>query len=240
MKKTFNDFYNSRVGQYLIYGFIYVAFWKLFGFEFAIIMCTTVILGEMHFLQRISSKITKGGKLKIYLAGPDVFLPNATEVGNMKKNICDKYGFIGLFPFDNEVDAIGKSPSEIGHAISKANEDMIRDCDIILANLTPFRGPSADVGTVYELGFARGLGKKCYGYSNVSTMFNHRVKEFFGIDSEENTDHNGMTIENFDLRDNLMIPCGIMSSGGFVITTDCDDIFSDLTIFEFCISQIKI
>ena len=38
--------------------------------------------------------------------------------------------------------------------------------DAIIANLTPFRGPSADAGTVYELGYMAGRGKLCLGYCN--------------------------------------------------------------------------
>ena len=34
-------------------------------------------------------------KIKIYLAGPDVFLPNAKEIGKLKKELCEKYGFEG-------------------------------------------------------------------------------------------------------------------------------------------------
>ena len=29
----------------------------------------------------------------------------------------------------------------------------MKEADAIIANLTPFRGPSADTGTVYELGY---------------------------------------------------------------------------------------
>jgi nucleoside 2-deoxyribosyltransferase len=32
--------------------------------------------------------------LKAYLAGPEVFLPEAIEVGLRKKRLCNKYGFI--------------------------------------------------------------------------------------------------------------------------------------------------
>ena len=45
---------------------------------------------------------------KIYLAGPDVFLPNAKEHGEVLKDRCLEYGFKGLFPLDNEVSADSK------------------------------------------------------------------------------------------------------------------------------------
>ncbi|MDF1764445.1 MAG: nucleoside 2-deoxyribosyltransferase, partial [Oleibacter sp.] len=33
---------------------------------------------------------------RIYLAGPEVFLPDATLVGEQKKQLCRQYGFEGL------------------------------------------------------------------------------------------------------------------------------------------------
>ena len=47
--------------------------------------------------------------------------------------------------------------------IALRNKADIRSCEAIVADLTPFRGPSADVGTVCEVGFARALGLKIFG-----------------------------------------------------------------------------
>ena len=105
---------------------------------------------------------------RVYLAGPEVFLSNAKEVGKCKKALCRKYGFEGVFPLDVEADLGGKSPKEIGLCISGVNEALIKNCDIVIANLTPFRGPSADVGTAYEIGFAHALGKKVFGLMMVA------------------------------------------------------------------------
>ena len=51
--------------------------------------------------------------LKIYIAGYDVFDPNAVNIGNTLKNICAAYGFEGLFPLDNELEV---QVQEIGRA----------------------------------------------------------------------------------------------------------------------------
>ncbi len=50
---------------------------------------------------------------KIYLAGPDVFLPNAIEEGERLKALCEEYGYEGLFPMDNIIS--GETPTEIAH-----------------------------------------------------------------------------------------------------------------------------
>jgi nucleoside 2-deoxyribosyltransferase len=48
----------------------------------------------------------------------------------------------------------------IATRIGKANEEMIRACDVVLGVLD---GLELDSGTVSEIGFAAALGKKCYG-----------------------------------------------------------------------------
>jgi nucleoside 2-deoxyribosyltransferase len=113
--------------------------------------------------------------LRVYLAGPDVFLREAKEVSERKKALCRKYGFEGVFPIDAKVNMEGKSACEIGLCISQVNEGLIKNCDFVIANITPFRGPSADVGTVYEMGFAHALGKKVFAYTNVTALFTERT-----------------------------------------------------------------
>ena len=87
--------------------------------------------------------------VSIYLAGPDVFLANALEVGERKRELCRRFGFEGLFPLDQD-ESVGADAAKI----FQANCALMRRADIGLFNLTPFRGPSADCGTVFELGFA--------------------------------------------------------------------------------------
>src|SRR5215510_3144287 len=112
---------------------------------------------------------------KIYLAGPEVFLAEAIEVARRKKELCAAYGFEGMFPLDNEIaEAAGGEP--IDRLIYRANAAMIRRADLGICNLTPFRGPSADAGTVFELGMLVGLGKPVFGYTNVTTDLLDRSK----------------------------------------------------------------
>lgn len=176
-------------------------------------------------------------KLSIYLAGPDVFFHNPLEIGRKKKELCEKYGFIGHFPLDNQVDMIFENENELGMYIGKINENLILNSDIILANLTPFRGPSADVGTVYEIGFGVGKNKFTIGYSNCNLQYNQKVKEF-----EKNKDIHGMEIEDFGMIDNLMIINGIVSRGGFVLSKELpedEDKYTSLIVFEECLKELK-
>lgn len=38
----------------------------------------------------------------VYLAGPDVFEPNAAAIGREKVALCARYGFTGLLPLADE------------------------------------------------------------------------------------------------------------------------------------------
>lgn len=96
--------------------------------------------------------------MRIYCAGPEVFLPDAIAAANGKKTLCAEYGFEAVVPVEAEVDLAGLSPAQAAMRIGQHDEEMIRSCFAIIANITPFRGPSADVGTAYEMGFGRALG----------------------------------------------------------------------------------
>src|SRR3954465_15215935 len=142
--------------------------------------------------------------MKVYLAGPDVFLPDAVEIGRGKVATCAAYGLTGLYPLDNAVD---RAAPDASLQIFKANEAMMNDADAIIANLTPFRGPGADAGTVYELGYMAGRGKLCLGYSNDPRLYTERVAGLTEPESSNGglTDPDGLTVENFGLADNLMM-----------------------------------
>jgi len=51
--------------------------------------------------------------MKVYLAGPDVFLPDAVEVGQRKAAICARHGLTGLYPLDNAVDLAASDASRV-------------------------------------------------------------------------------------------------------------------------------
>ena len=65
--------------------------------------------------------------MKIYLAGPDVFLPDAVEIGRKKAAIGARYGMRGLYPLDNAVDL---SAADASLAIFKGNEAMMEAADL--------------------------------------------------------------------------------------------------------------
>jgi nucleoside 2-deoxyribosyltransferase len=176
--------------------------------------------------------------VKVYLAGPDVFLPDALEVGRQKIEICRRHGLIGLYPLDNVVD---RAASDASLQIFRANEAMMDQADVIIANLTPFRGPGADAGTVYELGYMSARGKFCLGYSNDPTLYADRVRRFTEVTTQDGrlADVDGLTVEDFAHNDNLMMIHALDLYGCPLVTPlqVPADIWHDLTAFEVCVGM---
>jgi len=164
--------------------------------------------------------------LKIYIAGPDVFKIDSIAIGKKYTNICTKYGYIGMYPLDNIID-FNQAKQKIAQDIFVANKELIEQCDIVVANLNPFRGKEADSGTIWECGYAKGLGKKVYGYMGTGLSYldqfcenEKQIRENIYVDNE------GKVIEDFNYPINLMIACSVekIVVGGF---EDCINAFQN-------------
>ena len=182
--------------------------------------------------------------MRVYLAGPEVFLPDALEIAAAKKRICAAHGLEGVFPFDTPPQV---PPAERPYwmRIYLGNEAHIRSCGALIANLTPFRGPSADAGTVYELGFMKALGRPVMGYSNAAAAFLDRTRAFLGPEARARADGGwedaeAMGLEEFGLADNLMIDGGIEAAGGHFVRIEAADgrRWHDLRAFEACCARL--
>jgi len=146
-------------------------------------------------------------KKKIYLAGFDVFYENAIEVLNTKKALCDKYGFIGLAPLDNEVD-FSQTKAQIRKVIYEANIKLMHEADILCVNLNAFRHGEPDSGTVFEIGYGVALGKEVYIYLDSDESMLDKTKAHDDKCVYKDGlwfDQNGLMIEDFDGMFNLMI-----------------------------------
>lgn len=145
--------------------------------------------------------------MRIYLAGPDVFRPDAAAWAASARTLCQRYGFEALTPLDHaETDA---------PAICAANLDLIRQAQVLVANLNPFRGAEPDSGTCFEIGYAHALDKPIHGYIAHMESLRERLNRIEGAAPVRVADSQGMTIENFDLPLNLMIavPARIVEGG---------------------------
>ncbi|MDS7594126.1 nucleoside 2-deoxyribosyltransferase [Agrobacterium tumefaciens] len=178
---------------------------------------------------------------KIYLAGPEVFLSNAREMLDLKAALARETGFIPLSPGDLQ---IPPADTKIQHGcnINAVDEQMMMEADAVIANLTPFRGIAADTGTSYELGFMCALGKPVFAYTNVAASHFSRITTYYGGDIiQDETGRfrgpDGLSIENFDMADNLMLHGGILRRGGVVVVGNAPEgaLYTDVDAFKCCL-----
>ena len=149
----------------------------------------------------------------VYLAGPDVFLPEAGSHASEQKALCREHGFEPRHPLDQtELSSPG---------IFRTNVSLIRNADAVVANLNPFRGAEVDSGTAFEIGFAAALGKPVVGYVSQPENLMQRVERLHGelaFDAAAETwrDKDGNLVENFGHTVNLMLAesCTAIVVGG--------------------------
>ncbi|NPD69075.1 nucleoside 2-deoxyribosyltransferase [Lichenicola cladoniae] len=160
--------------------------------------------------QNVDAKHRPGSPFRFYLAGPSVFAPDPTAEGLKLKDICSAHGAIGLYPLDNEIDET-TGQSGLSGAIRAANMELIRQCDAVIADMVPFRGPSMDPGTAYEMGVGAALGKLVVGYTSDPRSYVERVGAYTRVTRSAGKlwDSDGMQVEDFGLADNLMMAKGV-------------------------------
>ncbi len=172
-----------------------------------------------------------------YLAGPDVFLPDAVKHARRKVAVCARHGIEGRPPLSENADDLATLPDEVAwQAIYAKCLAIMEACDCVIANLTPFRGASADAGTLVELGWFLGRGRPVFGYSNAALPFAERSRRQVAAIPDPMP---GLAVEGFGLADNLMIPGAVIHGGGHpvVVPEDGRDrAFDALDVFERCVA----
>lgn len=137
---------------------------------------------------------------RLYLAGPDVFFPDANQRAETHKALCRQYGFEPLHPIDQ--------PTLTASHIYTTNIRLLQQADAVLANLNPFRGAEVDSGTAFEVGYAVASGKPVIGYLVNPETLADRVARLFGpLSTQEgiSRDCQGNLVETFDHPVNLML-----------------------------------
>ena len=140
--------------------------------------------------------------VKVYLAGFDVFRPDAIAYGEFLKMLCREVGMEGLFPLDNQIPG-GLSEFDAAAWIYQQNIQTIRNADAVIANVEAFRGYEPDSGTCFEFGFAAALNKPVFAYCPEWQPMIDQVPS----GSQPGTCPDGYAIENFGLPKNLMLAC---------------------------------
>lgn len=142
----------------------------------------------------------------VYLAGPEVFLPSRVKVFDDMYELCRSSGLTPVGPSEADPGATGKFTAE---DIYRSNIEQIRRADVVIADMTHFRGAEPDSGTCFEVGFAVATGKPCYLYCDDAATAVDRVRQFHAPVSVGPAGHpvddTGRSIEDFGFPVNLMM-----------------------------------
>lgn len=145
------------------------------------------------------------GRPVVYLAGPERYDADAADVYAHRKALCAEKGFHAIVPTD-AVPGLPlpdtDDPYRNAYLTFLRQQQHVRDCDILLANLNDFHGWEPDSDTAFECGMAYQLGKKMYSYMACTAPMIQRVPNF-GPESGYR-DACGCNAENFDYPINLM------------------------------------
>ena len=156
--------------------------------------------------QRFTERTLSGvGASVIFLSGPERYDLDAEKKYEAMKELCRAHGLYPITPIDP---APGVPEIESDDPYTRAyntfdrNQQHVRNCDILLANLNDFHGWEPESDTSFECGMAFQLGKKLYAYMDDTTRMRDRVPNLG--EQHEWRDICGCNAENFDYPLNLM------------------------------------
>ena len=144
---------------------------------------------------------------KVYWVGPYVFAKSSEMMIKKMQAVAKDHNF-RLLPA-----GIIDSSTEDMNALYRENLVQMKSADFMIADISQFRGVSAENGTAFSMGFMYGLGKPVFAYSGDRLLFYDRIvadlvlhdrKVVETVDGRIRDDH-GDSLEVFDMADNLML-----------------------------------
>ncbi len=177
----------------------------------------------------------------VYLSGPERWTLGAADLMGRQRRLCAAAGVEPLFAGDTPL--VERDGSEaMARELYAATLASLRRADAVIANLTPWRGPSADPSAAFEAGFASALGKPVFAYMNVfdegHAEYAARVESLIGsVIGEDGVlrDPDEAAIEDFGLPETVML--WAEARRFFCIVTA--DPFDDVTGVGLCLEAMK-
>jgi nucleoside 2-deoxyribosyltransferase len=172
-----------------------------------------------------NAAILKGASMrKVYIAGPDIFRVEWPDMARVIMTACEAWGFEALLPIpaDQSLDrpdvsgiTVPGKPKD-ARPVFESCMDMIRSCDAMVANITPFRGDEPDSGTVFEMAMAYAQGKPVVAYTLDVRLTNERHANGSITANGALMCQSGFLVEQFGLPCNVMVAqaCSAIVFGG--------------------------
>lgn len=160
---------------------------------------------NLDFITTSPLKTYTSDKPIVYLSGFERYDNDAVNKYAVMKAVLEKHGFDVLTPLDKAqgVDII-ETDDKYEKAYNKFDhyQQHIRNCDIILANISDYQGYEPNDDVAFECGMAFQLGKKLFAYMSDTRPMVERIPNNGA--SELPRDINGLNVEDFEAPINLM------------------------------------
>jgi len=143
-------------------------------------------------------------KLLVYIAGPWVFRPNASEFQEAVRNNLKSTLWEPVFPVD-PIPGVGSMDASYALGIHRHCVAQIDRCDAILAELSPWYGHMPDSGTVFEVGYAAAKGKQVVLWTTETKPLRERLILGGELGINDSKDKQGNYVEVFDFPLNAML-----------------------------------
>lgn len=163
-----------------------------------------------------------------------VFDPDPPPLFERMKLLCREHGVTGVAPLDNQIGLENIAPGpDLLNQIVRADLELMERLDAAVFCLDSFRrGPEMDVGTAFEIGYMKALGKPIAGWTRDIRPYPRRVGDFFqttfnasltetsagslGGTSGSMRDPDGILVHSHGCVQNAMVHVGIELAGGIV------------------------
>lgn len=149
--------------------------------------------------------------LKLFIATPAITPPETIAA---MREAAKQAGFEAVFAADAIPENLTGTPNERTKKRFRAICDRMKECDAMMANITPFLGVEPDPDVIFQLGYMAAQQKPVFSYTNVSKPFYERVRDWNGKEFETDfqtgesgnvavlkRDVDRMRIENMGIKD---------------------------------------
>lgn len=177
----------------------------------------------------------------VYLSGPERWAPGAEALIARQHALCEAAGVQPLSATPTALETQESSEIVARELYTEALASL-RQADALIANLTPWRGPSGHPAVTFEAGFAAALGKPVFAYMNLreegEAEYVARVDGLLGVSVDEHgviRDPEDTVVEDFGLPETAML--WAEARRFFCVVTV--DPWDDVTGVELCLEAMK-
>lgn len=146
---------------------------------------------------------------KLYITGPQKYYPNGLAELKMCKAFAEYHGFEVINDFSYLENGLKE--------YEPIDRSFLDDCDIVIADVNPFRGGEPESSTIFDLGIAFAKKKKIYTHvRDMRDVIHKYPKAHYNEDGKVIDEHGLKYADGYTLGNLMYMVPGKMIEGGFI------------------------